>query len=482
MEKIQQKEIDAIILENIRRNREIFEGFNPVTGRGSPGPRIKVKIPDSPIKVQYMPERCVKHNKIIKDIIKCGSIRKYITDKLGWEYTDERYQDVVYAMFLARAEEDPAFYFAMIYKIVDKYEGTSVSFILNYGQRLLLAAQEKLRLERKPIRIVMPKARQFGGSTETQLYGKWMQDCRHRRWNMAIMAHQTAASIRIRAMYDLALENQPGWSVGHKGRRLKSAPFKGSTADFVVKTNTGDVVRESITTVASYENYDASRSANLKMAHLSEVAYWKETEQKTSGIDMSVLGEEAIKAMKDFRLPDYLAIPNVGLYLKQTSPAMISNYVREGLIDTPVNKKYYRDQLAYLLFISMIKGVASMKEICFLKELQEKTYSVEEGYRHFNEEMTNALHHIADPLHYPAFELTGKGTRTGLLHTVMAAAVYKIYMDKFLGFYGREKTADSDAPGMPQKRNDSLTAIIYSGNQSIFNKNSSAGSLVCDMQ
>ena len=274
------KEIDALIRENIRRNREIFEGFNPVTGRGAPGPRIKVKIPDSPIKVQYMPERCVKHNKIIKDIIKHGSIKKYITDEIGWEYTDERYQDVVYAMFLARAEEDPAFYFAMIYKIVDKNEGTSVSFILNYGQRLLLAAQEKMRLERKPIRIVMPKARQFGGSTETQLYGKWMQDCRHKRWNMAIMAHQTAASIRIRAMYDLALENQPGWSVGYKGRRLKSAPFKGSTADFVVKTNTGDVVRDSITTVASYENYDASRSANLKMAHLSEVAYWKETEQK----------------------------------------------------------------------------------------------------------------------------------------------------------------------------------------------------------
>ena len=269
-----------LVNENIRRNREIFDGFNPVTGRGAPGPRIKVKIPDSPIKVQYMPERCVKHNILIKKLIKRGSIRKYITDELGWEYTDERYQDVVYAMMLARAEEDPAFYFAMIYKIVDKDEGTVIPFILNYPQRVLLAKQEEMRLAGRPIRIVMPKSRQFGGSTETQLYGKWMQDCRHPRWNMAIMAHQTAASIRIRGMYDLALDHQPGWSVGYKGKRLKSAPFKGSTADFVVRTNTGEVVRDSITTVASYENYDASRSANLKMAHLSEVAYWKETEQK----------------------------------------------------------------------------------------------------------------------------------------------------------------------------------------------------------
>lgn len=269
-----------LVRENLRRNREIFEGFNPVTGRGAPGPRIKVSIPDSPIKVQYMPERCVKHNILIKKLIKHGTIRKYITDEMDWEYSAERWQDVVCAMMLARSEEDPAFYFAINYKIVDKNEGTVIPYVMNYGQRLLLAKQEEMRLAKKPIRIVMPKARQFGGSTETQLYGKWMQDCRHKRWNMAIMAHQTAASIRIRAMYDLALEHQPGWSVGLKGKRLKSAPFKGSTADFVVKTNTGEVVRESITTVASYENYDASRSANLKMAHLSEVAYWKETEQK----------------------------------------------------------------------------------------------------------------------------------------------------------------------------------------------------------
>ena len=144
MKQASDKEIDALIRENIRRNREIFEGFNPVTGRGAPGPRIKVKIPDSPIKVQYMPERCVKHNKIIKDIIKRGSIKKYITDEIGWEYTEERYQDVVYAMMLARAEEDPAFYFAIIYKIVDKNEGITIAFILNYGQRLLLEAQEKM--------------------------------------------------------------------------------------------------------------------------------------------------------------------------------------------------------------------------------------------------------------------------------------------------------------------------------------------------
>lgn len=275
-----EKILQQLVDENIRRNREIFEGFNPITGRGASGPRVKVVIPDSPIRVQHMPERVARHNIIVKKLIKHGSIKKYITDEMGWDYTPERYEEVVYAMYRARAEEDPAFAFAMIYKIVDKEEGTVIPFFLNYPQRKLLEKQEEMRLAGRPIRIVMPKARQFGGSTETQLYMKWMQDFRHKRWNSAIMAHQTAASIRIRAMYDLALENQPGWTVEFNGRHLKSAPFKGSTADFIVKTNADEQVRDSVTTVASYENYDASRSANLKMAHLSEVAYWKETEQK----------------------------------------------------------------------------------------------------------------------------------------------------------------------------------------------------------
>ena len=89
--------IQQLLKENERRNREILAGFNPLTGRGAPGPRVKVKIPDHPIPVQYMPERCVHHNLLIRKLLKHGSIKKYITDEMGWEMTDEHFQDVVYA-------------------------------------------------------------------------------------------------------------------------------------------------------------------------------------------------------------------------------------------------------------------------------------------------------------------------------------------------------------------------------------------------
>lgn len=176
--------------------------------------------------------------------------------------------------------------------------------------------------------------------------------------------------------------------------------------------------------------------------------------------DMSVFSKTAVEAIRNFQLPSYRAIPDVGLYLNQAAayvddclkplgdlkltPSMISNYAKEGLIDPPVNKKYYRVQLAYLLFIALIKNVASMKEIRSLKELQEITYSVEEAYNHFNEEMTNALNHLADPKHYAAYEVTGTKTKTSLLHAVMTTAVDKIYMDKYLTLYEQQDDTTSE--------------------------------------
>lgn len=96
------KELEALLKENDSRNRELFKPFNPITGLGAPGPRTKVKIKDHIFPVQYMPDRCVKHNILVRGVLKRGTIKKYITDELGWEYTEERWEDVVYALCMAR--------------------------------------------------------------------------------------------------------------------------------------------------------------------------------------------------------------------------------------------------------------------------------------------------------------------------------------------------------------------------------------------
>ena len=81
---------------------------------------------------------------------------------------------------------------------------------------------------------------------------------------------------------------------------------------------------------------------------------------------------------RDYRMPRYKEIPNVGLYLEQTvkyineclapieisiTPSMLSNYVKKGYIDRPIKKQYYADQIAYAIYIVIIKQVLSMDNI-----------------------------------------------------------------------------------------------------------------------
>ena len=271
----------ALMNENIRRNREIFEGFNPVTGKGCPGERVKIKIPEFPIKKIYMPKRCVEHNVFLKKLLKCNSIRKFVEYELKMEYNDETYENVVYMVHRIRSEEDPAFAFIMFYKIQDKVSGEMKPFNLNYPQRLVLAELEDMRARREPIRLIILKARQWGGSTLSEAYEKWMQDFRHPNgWGMVILAHVKDATQRIRAMFTKMLQHQPGWSLGVKDQQLKLGNYNKSNSDFVVMNTRGEEIGNRTISVGSYERYDSMRSADTKMAHYSEVAYWKKTPGK----------------------------------------------------------------------------------------------------------------------------------------------------------------------------------------------------------
>ena len=48
------EKIRLILEENDRRNTARRAKFNPVTGEGSTGERVKVEIPDFPLPVQYL--------------------------------------------------------------------------------------------------------------------------------------------------------------------------------------------------------------------------------------------------------------------------------------------------------------------------------------------------------------------------------------------------------------------------------------------
>ena len=111
--------------------------------------------------------------------------------------------------------------------------------------------------------------------------------------------------------------------------------------------------------------------------------------------------------LKDFRLPAYRDLPPIGLYLEQTvqyingylSPlgfpeltgSMVSNYVKQGLIEPPTKKQYNAEQVAYLFFITVTKTVMSMDAIRTLLQMQKATYPTPIAYDYFCDELKNML-------------------------------------------------------------------------------------------
>lgn len=111
-----------------------------------------------------------------------------------------------------------------------------------------------------------------------------------------------------------------------------------------------------------------------------------------------------------FRLPRYKEIPAVGLYLDQTvkyinsflqplgcmeiTSSMVSNYVKQGLVNKPVGKLYYEDQIAHLIFITIAKSVLSMEHIALLFTYQQRVYTDQVAYDYFCIELENMLFFI----------------------------------------------------------------------------------------
>ena len=158
--------------------------------------------------------------------------------------------------------------------------------------------------------------------------------------------------------------------------------------------------------------------------------------------------EKIRSSIKDFSLPHYNDIPNVGLYLEQVvkyvseyleplesfsiTGSMVSNYVKKGLVENPVKKQYNREQIAYIFFIAVAKNVLSMEDIRLLFEMQHKTYTPQKAYDYFCSDFENVLDYVFGVKE--KLETVGhdnNDTKTMLRNAIIAVA-YKVYLDKYL--------------------------------------------------
>lgn len=177
-----------------------------------------------------------------------------------------------------RSSHDFEFWCATCCHIRDKKTGRIIEFYLNNPQRYIAAMFEQDRRSGRPIRYIMLKARQWGGSTLVQMYMAWIQCTQRSNWNSLICAHVKDTSSIIRGMYSEMLADYPEamWQ-GAEGSKpeFKSYERSGNTREIP-----GRGCRVS---VGTSENQEAVRGANFAMAHLSEVAFWADTASRSPG-------------------------------------------------------------------------------------------------------------------------------------------------------------------------------------------------------
>lgn len=272
-------EIGNILAENTRRLSVIKAPFNPYTGEGAVGEREKVEIPDFPIRTQYLPVQML-NVPLIKQILSAGSIEKFITDTLNVEYTDEEKQKVIEAFVRVRNKEDFCFWAATYVYIKNKGGGEDVLFRLTRPQRRFVARLEKKRRAGKPIRIVLLKARQWGGSTTSQLYMAWLQLVHKVGLNSLIIAHQGMASDEIKDMFDRMIKSYPTSLLYEMG-----AQYDENESKFVGVGKSGAIhrvpQRNCKIKLGTAERPDSCRGGDYNLVHCSEVGIWKKTDGKS---------------------------------------------------------------------------------------------------------------------------------------------------------------------------------------------------------
>ena len=224
-----------ILIENEKRKAQLQEHYDPQTGVGCSGDRVAVDGVHLPVSLL---EECPGY----------GEMTTLEQDR-------------------ARIRHDFEYWCWRCVKITDKMTGRLIPFVLNRPQRRLLGEMERQRLEGKPVRIILLKARQWGGSTLVQVYISWFQIAVFKGKNSIIVGHKRNSSFAIKQMMRTILANYP-----------KEMLVEEEDLALVNVRDSKDIqeitTRDCSICLTSSFSPDAARGLNLSFAHLSEVAFW----------------------------------------------------------------------------------------------------------------------------------------------------------------------------------------------------------------
>ena len=271
--------VQELLLEDKRRTDIANATFNPITGEGSIGERKLVVIPDFPISHQWLPKTMLR-TQLVKKIVKAGSIYAFLKE-VGEdvEDIDKAREKVIEQFTRLRCRHDFPFWSALHVYIKKKGGGEDILFRLKRPQRKLIAKFEEKRIAGKPIRFVLLKARQWGGSTATQMYMAWLQLIHKTGLNSLIISQVKDTSVEILDMFTRMINRYPTAMLHELGEAYSETESKWAGVG-----NTGNIhripQRNCKIKIGTAEKPDSCRGGDYNLVHLSEVGIWKKTEGK----------------------------------------------------------------------------------------------------------------------------------------------------------------------------------------------------------
>ncbi len=266
------EQIKQILTENMRRNRLINDTFNPISGEGSLGERQQVTITDTGDPVNLFLPANMMHNAWMARAAQLHSLRA--ADPMASE------SDLRLRYTLLRCRHDFAYWAARFVKIKPKQGGDDMPFVLNRPQRRLINALETQRLARQPLRLILLKARQWGGSTATQIYMAWWQLILCRGLNSLIVGHVKTASAEVCGMFEKMMDAYPEYLLYEEGGVPRSRQPK-IMSDRHSRLLRYIPARGCKIKVGSAETPNSARGGDSALVHCTEVAFWKLTQGKS---------------------------------------------------------------------------------------------------------------------------------------------------------------------------------------------------------
>jgi hypothetical protein len=296
--------LQQYIDENNRRRALFSLPYNPVSGYGDTvGTRSPFLFLHGKKEVNWNIPVAMFDEPVVELLTRHKSTQK-AAEKAGIQ------QSTLFNLLMrARCKYDHEFWAATCAKIQDKETKKIIPFILNRPQRKLQAVVEQQREAGNPVRIILCKSRQWGGSTNTQLDMLRIQAIVHQRWHSVIATDVENQARIIRSMTTRVAKNHPA-----EITPITIKNFEGSAKNKLI-TQTDTII-----SIGSMQQPDNLRSQDIMMAHLSEVGLWKETEgKKPEDLIQTIVG----------------SIPNIPgtMIVKESTAKGIGNYFHNAWME-----------------------------------------------------------------------------------------------------------------------------------------------------